>query len=74
MKPVEIIRLGIIAIALLLLYQGILAMVGLISIIGSGGPGFLGLFLRAIFLFAAFYVLIRNSRRISNFVEESEGK
>ena len=79
MKQADIIRLGIIAIALLIAYQGIILLVTFIDFLftffasgekeGQGGFYFI---VKLFILFGISYLLIRNSRRISVFIDEQK--
>jgi hypothetical protein len=76
MKQSEIIRLGIIAIGLLCGYWSIVNLVDVISALsespyekyGQGSAKFY--FPRAICFFVVSFILIKNSRKISNFIDK----
>jgi hypothetical protein len=82
MKQVEIIRLGIIAVALFLGYEFIVYSIeficNLAQVLANSdvykleGRGILYLILKMAGFFAASYLLIRNSRRISEFIESQK--
>jgi uncharacterized membrane protein YjfL (UPF0719 family) len=80
MKQVDFIRLGIIAIALLLAYNGIVGLIGVIDFLvdlvmsnyKQEGWGLLNLLLKIICFFVASFLLIKNSRKISNFIDEQK--
>jgi hypothetical protein len=78
MKPVDLIRLVIIAIALLLAYNGLIYFIELIDFLidlslhnfkqeGKGGLSFI---LKIVCFFVLSFLLIKNSRKISTFVDE----
>ncbi len=78
MKPADIIRLGVIAIALIIAYQGIMATIAfidyLLQLIFTHGEyksenGIVYFFIKLVCLFGISWLLIRNSRKISNYID-----
>ena len=80
MKQTDIIRLGIIAVALFLAYNGIMYLIGLVDFLfnaalrdyNPGGQGILSFLLNTICLLGVSVLLIKNSRRISVFIDEQK--
>ena len=66
MRQAEMIRLGVIALALLLAYSCVVSVVDFVSEFPHAG---LRMVLRATCFAAASWVLIRYSRRITNFID-----
>ena len=80
MNQINIIRLGVIAVALFLAYSGIVCLINFIdylldlaiSVDKPGALGFLKLLLRTFCFFAASYLLIKNSRKIALLIDEQK--
>jgi hypothetical protein len=74
MKLIDIIRLGIIAIALLLGYYGIMNVIELLGLFATNesvgdDKNSMYLLLKAIGFLAASFILIKTNRKIANFIE-----
>jgi len=80
MNQINIIRMGLIAVALFLGYSGIVCLINFIDYLlelafssdKPGALGFLNLLLRTFCFFAASYLLIKNSRKIAAFIDEQK--
>ena len=76
MKQSEIIRLGVIAIALVFAYQGIMYIIAFIEFLITSMTvdgtlnGIMNLLWKLIAYFGTAYLLVRNSRRIALFIDE----
>jgi hypothetical protein len=80
MKQVDIIRLGLIGIALIFAYRGINGLIEFLNFLFTfwaseykpEGRGAVYFIVQLIFLFGTAFLLIKNSRRIAGFIDEQK--